>query len=67
MAQQDSGECAGGGLQPARSGELASTGLVGVCPVCGETLRIEEASGVIPRHYRPGERREGHESAAPAS
>ena len=50
-----------------RSGELASTGFVGVGPVCGETLRIEEASGVIPRHYRPGERREGHESAAPAT
>ena len=63
MADASSTECAGGGLDPARRHTLPTVGNVGVCPFCNELLVLDDR-GLIPRHYRPGEAGDGHESVA---
>ena len=64
MAEASSNECAAGGLDPVGRRSLPTTGDVGTCPLCGDTLVLDER-GLIPRHYRPGVALEGHESVAP--
>jgi hypothetical protein len=64
MAEASSPQCAGGGLDPTRRLTLPTAGDVGECAFCHELLVLDER-GLIPRHYRPGERGDGHESVVP--
>ena len=61
---QQAAECGGGGATPVRTAALPSTGNVGVCPVCGDTVLLDE-EGLLPRHYAPGAAGGGQESIAP--
>jgi hypothetical protein len=63
MADATRDECAGGGLVPTSTQILPTAGEIGVCPMCRESLVLDETR-LIPRHYPPGHRREGHESVA---